>query len=282
MTKGYDLFLSHANKDKLPYVNELYKELSKLGISIFFDKECIDWGDKWKEQILNGTASSEFAIIVISEKFFGREWTEKELQEFLFRQNDSKQKIVLPLLFNVTPEQVIARYPELEEIQYLEVKNHSKKDIAILFAKQLVRRLREDDPTKRPSPFELEVKGTVDIFHSMSGDGLLLGIDCILLNMENKNLLIRDIEAFMRGVKGTLVKNNSGHITVQAVHSNRPSKYNISFTPNVVPIAIDGNSSKEVSLLFDFDGRNIGDDSVSLRIMTVTDVYEVVLPVDIT
>ena len=90
----YDLFVSHATKDKIPYVNELYKELSKLGVRIFYDKEEISWGDNWKERILNATKQCEFAIIVISQNFFGREWTERELKVFLSRQNKSGQKII--------------------------------------------------------------------------------------------------------------------------------------------------------------------------------------------
>ena len=54
-----------------------------MGINIFYDKESLEWGDNWKAVILNGTKKAEFAVIVISENFFDREWTEKELTEFL-------------------------------------------------------------------------------------------------------------------------------------------------------------------------------------------------------
>lgn len=80
--KQYDLFLSHANKDKIAYVDALYASLSKLGIPIFYDKEVLQWGDKWKERILEGVAKSEFAIIVVSDNFFGREWTERSSPNF--------------------------------------------------------------------------------------------------------------------------------------------------------------------------------------------------------
>lgn len=33
--KLYDVFISHANKDKLDYVEELYQTISKLGIKVF-------------------------------------------------------------------------------------------------------------------------------------------------------------------------------------------------------------------------------------------------------
>ena len=34
--KKYDVFISHANKDKSDYVDELYLTLRKLGINIFY------------------------------------------------------------------------------------------------------------------------------------------------------------------------------------------------------------------------------------------------------
>ena len=140
--KQYDVFLSHASKDKSDYVESLYMVLRRLGISIFYDSDSISWGDNWKRAILEGTAVSEFAIIVISENYFDREWTERELKEFLQRQNESGQKIVLPLLHGVSRTQMNLHYPELTEIQVIDTGSKSKEDIAILFAKELIKRYR--------------------------------------------------------------------------------------------------------------------------------------------
>ena len=108
--KQYDVFLSHANNDKLAYVDSLYSSLRKLGIKIFYDIEELTWGDNWKQVILDGVAKSEFAIVVISKAFFGREWTERELNEFLQRQNDNGQKLILPLLFEVSYNEVQIKF----------------------------------------------------------------------------------------------------------------------------------------------------------------------------
>ena len=140
--KTYDVFISHASQDKSDYVDELYAKLRKLGINIFYDSESISWGDNWKQKILNGAESSEFAIIVISQNFFGREWTEKELKEFLQRQNESGQKIVLPLLHGITHDDLKTQYPELEPIQGIDTEKFSKEEITIYFAKELIERLR--------------------------------------------------------------------------------------------------------------------------------------------
>lgn len=141
--KDYDVFISHASADKSDYVNELYLAIKELGINIFYDSTVLSWGDNWKDSILKGTEQSEFAIIVISENFFGREWTERELSEFLQRQNKMKQKIVLPLLHNVTFEQLKDKYPLLQYIQSIQSDKYSFEQITILLAKELIKRYKD-------------------------------------------------------------------------------------------------------------------------------------------
>ncbi len=138
----YDVFISHANKDKEDLIEELYQSLQKLGISIFYDKESLEWGDNWKEQILNGTKKAEFAIIVISENFFDREWTERELSEFLNRQNRNGQKLILPIVHNITMQQLQEKYPNVADIQAIDSSKYNCDQIALLFAKQLIKRLK--------------------------------------------------------------------------------------------------------------------------------------------
>lgn len=140
--KDYEVFISHASKDKSDYVDSLTSVIRQLGVKIFYDTDVLSWGDNWKRVILDGTAQSEFAIIVISKNFFGREWTEIELNEFLDRQNESGQKIVLPLLHGISLDELKEQYPKLEEIQVIDTDNYSKEEIAILFAKELIKRYR--------------------------------------------------------------------------------------------------------------------------------------------
>lgn len=139
----YDVFISHANTDKPEIIDNLYNALNLLGVNIFYDKEEIEWGDKWKDRILQGVEKSEFAIIVISENFFGREWTEKELSNFLNRQNRSGQKIILPVLHNITNQQLGEKYPEVADIQTISSSNYNCEEIALLFAKQYIKRLKQ-------------------------------------------------------------------------------------------------------------------------------------------
>lgn len=140
--KEYDVFISHANKDKNTYVDSLNAAVRKLGLNVFYDTDVLSWGDNWKQMILDGTKSSEFAIIVISDNFFGRDWTEIELREFLSRQNEDHQKTVLPLLYGVTLEELKQHYPELGEIQCIKAEEHSYEEIVILLARELIKRYK--------------------------------------------------------------------------------------------------------------------------------------------
>ncbi|MGM9668056.1 MAG: toll/interleukin-1 receptor domain-containing protein [Eubacteriales bacterium] len=138
----YDVFISHANVDKIEYVEQLKQSLDKLKINIFYDKDTLEWGDKWKDKILEGVGQAEFAIIVISDNFFGREWTEKELNEFLNRQNKNGQKTILPILYKISVAQLKERYPEVADIQALDSADYSCDEIALKFACQLIKRLK--------------------------------------------------------------------------------------------------------------------------------------------
>ena len=138
----YDVFISHANADKEELIEELYNSLTKLGVKIFYDKETLEWGDKFKDKILEGTKKAEFAIIVISQNFFGREWTEKELVAFLNRQNRNGQKLILPIIHNITITQLQEKYPSVADIQAIDSSKYSCDEIALLFARQLIKRLK--------------------------------------------------------------------------------------------------------------------------------------------
>ncbi|MGT2753452.1 toll/interleukin-1 receptor domain-containing protein [Streptococcus ovis] len=141
-TSTYDVFLSHANKDKLDFVDELNRSLEKLGVNIFYDKNSLEWGDNWKQRILDGVKKATFAIIVISENFFDREWTEKELNEFLTRQTSEGQKLILPIIHNISHDDLHDKYPEVGDIQVISSYSYSSDEIALLFAKQLIKRLK--------------------------------------------------------------------------------------------------------------------------------------------
>ena len=139
----YDVFVSHANANKQSFVDSLYDQLNRLRIRIWYDSTEIDWGDGLKEKIQEGLAKCRFGIVILSPEFIGRKWTNQELTELLTRQNESHEKVVLPLLYNLTVDQMKEKYPVLENIKAREVRSgEDAKDVVIDFARILIRALK--------------------------------------------------------------------------------------------------------------------------------------------
>ena len=139
----FDVFVSHANDNKQSFVDSLSAGLSRLGIKVWYDSSILDWGDDWKAKIKEGLEKSRFGIVVLSPQFIGREWTTKELTELLNRQNERHEKVVLPLLYNLTVEDMKAKHPDLAPIQARSIReDEDAKDVVIDFARILIRALK--------------------------------------------------------------------------------------------------------------------------------------------
>lgn len=141
----FDVFVSHANDNKQSFVDSLSAGLNRLGIKVWYDSSILDWGDDWKAKIKEGLEKSRFGIVVLSPQFIGREWTTKELTELLNRQNERHEKVVLPLLYNLTVDDMKAKYPDLAPIQARSIReDEDAKDIVIDFARILIRALKSE------------------------------------------------------------------------------------------------------------------------------------------
>ena len=76
----YDVFISHASEDKSPFVEDLVKALQDREIKVWYDSLNIAWGDSLKSQIDNGLKKSTFGIVVLSENYIKKGWTQYELE----------------------------------------------------------------------------------------------------------------------------------------------------------------------------------------------------------
>lgn len=140
---AYDVFVSHANDNKQSFVDSLFAGLSRLRINIWYDSSEIEWGDDLKAKIMEGLEKCRFGIVVLSPEFMGRKWTEKELLELLNRQNERHEKVVLPLLYNLTVEQMVAKYPALASVKARVITaDEDADDVVIDFARVMIRALR--------------------------------------------------------------------------------------------------------------------------------------------
>lgn len=101
----YDVFISHASEDKESFVDELVIELQQRNIKVWYDKNCIRWGESLRSKIDEGLRNSKFGIVVLSQAYINKGWTQYEL-EGLFNIEMTNGKTILPIWHNITKSQV--------------------------------------------------------------------------------------------------------------------------------------------------------------------------------
>ena len=77
-----------------------YLALTGEEISLFLDKDEIDWGKNWRDEIDSNLASVAFFIPVITPRYFMSPQCRRELQYFARRANDiGVSELILPLIY---------------------------------------------------------------------------------------------------------------------------------------------------------------------------------------
>lgn len=129
-SKKPSVFISHSSDDKVEYVDDLVKEIKSLGVSTFYDTDVICWGDNLKEILDEALKTCTLAVIVISPSYFGKEWTEYEIHSLLKRQKEENHKLILPILYRTSKEELLRHYPALTDIVFKHAKSQSKAKLA--------------------------------------------------------------------------------------------------------------------------------------------------------
>src|SRR5437762_11450419 len=107
MPKEWDAFISHASEDKDGFVRPLAHALAQLGVKIWYDEFTLEVGDSLSRSIDNGLAESRYAVVVISPSFIQKKWPERELRGLVAREVEEEQKVILPIWFGVTKQEVL-------------------------------------------------------------------------------------------------------------------------------------------------------------------------------
>ena len=110
----YDAFVIHANEDKSVFVRPLVYTLKLMGYRIWFDEFEVKIGDSIRRTIDKGLAISDFGIAIISKAFLKKEWPQYELNGLITREMVGK-KVVLPVWFNVSFEEVLNYSPSIAD-----------------------------------------------------------------------------------------------------------------------------------------------------------------------
>ena len=101
----WDVFLSHATEDKATVAEPLRNALAARGVTVWLDKTEIKVGDSLRRRIDEGIRSSRFGLVVLSPSFFGKGWTNHELDGLVTKTVAGEQSM-LPIWHEVSAAEV--------------------------------------------------------------------------------------------------------------------------------------------------------------------------------
>ncbi|GJL76826.1 toll/interleukin-1 receptor domain-containing protein [Nitrosomonas sp.] len=102
----WDVFISYQTAQK-NLASSLADEIKMKGLKVWFDSATLAANDSLLQSINAGLNACPFGVVILSEEYFGRKWTEYELKKLL-----SKQMIII--LHKIQPDKAISFYPGLE------------------------------------------------------------------------------------------------------------------------------------------------------------------------
>lgn len=128
--KAYDVFISHASEDKDALVRDLARALQRRGLEVWYDEFALRIGDSLRRKIDTGLATSRFGVVVLSPNFFGKNWSQYELDGLVTREMAGDGQIILPIWHDLSREDVIAYSPSLADKMALRTSDYTTEEIA--------------------------------------------------------------------------------------------------------------------------------------------------------
>jgi Leucine-rich repeat (LRR) protein len=113
--RDWDVFISHASEDKESVALPLAQALRAAGLKVWLDQEEIKLGDSIRRKIDEGLSKSRYGVVILSETFLEKAWTQKELNGLLAIE-DHGEKIVLPVWHNISKTTLVRYSPMLSDL----------------------------------------------------------------------------------------------------------------------------------------------------------------------
>lgn len=129
--KEYDVFVCHASEDKDSVVRPLAETLRREGLLVWYDEFELRIGASLRRSIDAGLSNSRFGVVVLSDSFFEKGWSNYELDGLVTREiAQNGTQIILPIWHRVTKEEVTAYSPSLADKLALRTADSTVEEIA--------------------------------------------------------------------------------------------------------------------------------------------------------
>lgn len=125
----WDVFISHASEDKQAVARPLHDALTQRGVTAWLDESQMRIGQSLRRSIDEGIRSSRFGVVILSEAFLGKGWTNHELDGLVTRTVAGEQTL-LPIWHDLTAQRVREYSPSLADKVALSTDEYDMREIA--------------------------------------------------------------------------------------------------------------------------------------------------------
>ncbi|MCC7067623.1 MAG: DUF1883 domain-containing protein [Burkholderiales bacterium] len=137
LVREYDVFISHASEDKEAVVRPLAAALVAEGLNVWYDEFELRIGDSLRRKIDQGLANSRVGLVVLSQSFIAKGWTNYELDGIVTR-SVSGEQVLLPIWHNISKQEVVVYSPSLADKVARSTATHTVEEIAKEIAELIV------------------------------------------------------------------------------------------------------------------------------------------------
>jgi hypothetical protein len=155
----YDVFISHADADKPGFVEVLANRLRRAGVRVWYDDYELEWGSSIASAIARGLADSRYGIVILSRSFLRGGWSLHQLRG-LWQREVHEGKTILPILHDISSEEVLKFDPMLSDMSALNTSKHDLEQIIAIALKFLKGEYNKGD---EPPPDLLDVHSLADL-----------------------------------------------------------------------------------------------------------------------
>jgi TIR domain-containing protein len=126
----YDVFVSHASEDTDDFVEPLVAELKRRGVTSWYDRERMTYGDAIIQRMRDGLRDSRCGVIVASPHYFGKTFTTPELNALLMRALADERRKVIAVLYQMNGRELSDADPILATHMYIDAAQYDPAEIA--------------------------------------------------------------------------------------------------------------------------------------------------------
>ena len=123
---------AEKSRKKQAELQEKADALIAKGAKVWLDRYAMQVGDSLRQSIDDGLVHSRYGIVVLSEIYFKKFWTGKELNG-LFAKQEEGRKVILPVWHNVSKDTVKQYSPILADMVALKTADFTIDELAEQF-----------------------------------------------------------------------------------------------------------------------------------------------------